>query len=86
MLVIRSKDIGIIGVGEGSTIPLTNFLHKFINVGQKKFFEVARPTWKLGLRFLEWGPRPFFQYTFGPGIDLSLDRLPKAIGYYCAGA
>jgi tryptophan halogenase len=75
--VIRSKDIGIIGVGEGSSFPLTRFLHQYINVGQKKFFQVANPTWKLGLKFL-WGPRPFFNYTFGPGAGAQARRAVPA--------
>jgi glycine/D-amino acid oxidase-like deaminating enzyme len=54
VLVIRSKDIGVIGVGEGSTVALSDFLYKFLHVGAAKFFEVARPTWKLGLKFLSW--------------------------------
>ena len=81
--VIRSKDIGIIGVGEGSTAGLTDFLHKYMEIGLKKFHEVAQPSWKLGLKFL-WGPRPYFNYTFGPGLEVRSDRsLPKANGYYC---
>jgi tryptophan halogenase len=81
--VIRSKDIGIIGVGEGSTGGLTDFLHKYLQIGLKKFHEVAQPTWKLGLRFI-WGPRPYFNYTFGPGLEVRSDRtLPKANAYYC---
>ena len=66
--VIRSKDIGVIGVGEGSTPPMTRFLHDFIGVGQKKFFETAKPTWKLGLKFI-WGPRPSFHYPFGHHLE-----------------
>ena len=54
VVVIRSKDIGIIGVGEGSTIALTRFLHEYLGVGQKKFHDTAQPTWKLGLKFLRW--------------------------------
>ena len=82
--VLRSKDIGIIGVGEGSTLALTRFLHEFVGVGPKKFFEVAQPTWKLGLRFL-WGSRPYFNYSFGPGMDWRPDgQLPKANGFYCS--
>src|SRR3954454_7229231 len=80
--VIRSRDIGIIGVGEGSSFPLTRFLHQYLNVGQKKFFEVANPSWKLGLKFV-WGRRPFFHYTFGSGLEHKLDGLPRGIGYYC---
>ena len=81
--VVRSPDIGIIGVGEGSTVVLTEFLHKFLGVGRKKFHEVANPTWKLGLRFV-WGPRPYFNYTFGPGLEVRAHRsLPKPTGFYC---
>ena len=83
VVVIRSREIGIIGVGEGSTASLTHFLHKYLQIGLKKFYEVAQPTWKLGLRFI-WGPRPYFNYTFGPGLEVrSDDTLPKPNGYYC---
>jgi tryptophan halogenase len=80
--VIRSKEIGVIGVGEGSTIALVRFLHRYLNIGQKKFYETARPTWKLGLKFL-WGSRPSFHYTFGPGPETRVEGLPKNLGYYC---
>jgi tryptophan halogenase len=81
--VIRSPDIGIIGVGEGSTVALSVFLHDFLNVGRKKFIEVARPSFKLGLRFI-WGPRPEgFFYSFGAGADARVEGLAKPIGYYC---
>src|SRR5438067_8336403 len=80
--VLRSKDIGIIGVGEGSTVPLYQFLHAYLGIGFKKFMEVAQPTWKLGLRFI-WGPRPHFFYTFGPGKEASYSDLPKPMGFYC---
>src|SRR5436309_1251682 len=69
--VIRSRDIGIIGVGEGSTVVLTNFLHDYLNISKKLFHAVAQPTWKLGLRFI-WGPRPHFNYPFGPCMDARL--------------
>ncbi len=84
VLVIRSKDIGVIGVGEGSTVALTRFLHDYLKVGPKRFHEVAQPTWKLGLKFL-WGRRPYFNYTFGPGLEARYPDLPKPTGYYCDG-
>jgi tryptophan 7-halogenase len=80
--VIRSKDIGIIGVGEGSTVGLTRFLHNFLAVPQEQFYKIARPTWKLGLRFI-WGNRPYFNYTFGPGPDANVNGLSRSFGYYC---
>jgi tryptophan halogenase len=81
--VIRSKDIGIIGVGEGSTPALTRFLHEYVGINPGKFFELARPTWKLGLRFL-WGPRNYFNYSFNQ-IQLTgrIKGLQKAKAYYC---
>src|SRR5688572_12160557 len=82
--VLRSPDIGIIGVGEGSTLALTRFLHEFSVIAPQRFFEVTQPTWKLGLRFLR-GRRPYFNYSFGAGMDWRPDmQLPKSNGFYCA--
>jgi tryptophan halogenase len=81
--VIRSKDIGIIGVGEGSTIPLVRFLHTTLQVPLKSFYDLARPTWKLGLKFI-WGPRPHFFYPFGLQVTSRVPELPRPIGHYCA--
>src|SRR5436190_21788797 len=47
--VIHSSDLGIIGVGEGSTVALTRFLHGYLRLAPARFFEVAQPTWKMGL-------------------------------------
>ena len=83
VLVIRSKDIGIIGVGEGSTPGLTRFFHEYLGMNMKKFFAIAQPTWKLGLRFL-WGPRPYFNYTFSlKQITGEVKQLPRIKAYYC---
>src|SRR5258706_9054322 len=82
VLVIRSKEIGIIGVGEGSTVTLTKFLHEYLKVGPKRFHEVAQPTWRMGLDFI-WGPRKHFHYTFGRGMEAKYDDLPKSKGFYC---
>lgn len=79
--VVRSKDIGIIGVGEGSTFALTRFLHDYLRVDEKRFFGTARPTFKLGLRFV-WGKRSYFNYTFGPGPEQMIPELPKSCGFY----
>jgi tryptophan halogenase len=81
--VIRSKDIGIIGVGEGSTPALTRFLHDYLGMNMKKFFAVAQPTWKLGLRFL-WGARPYFNFSFNAGQMAGMSKpLPRIRACYC---
>src|SRR5687767_13902899 len=68
VLVIRSKELGIIGVGEGSTIVLPQHLHGYLGADLREFFAVAKPVWKLGIRFL-WSTRPFFDYTFNRQLD-----------------
>ena len=80
--VIHSSDLGIIGVGEGSTVVLTRFLHQYLRVSPARFFEVAQPTWKLGLKFI-WGPRESFHYTFGPGPASYAPGLARPVGYFC---
>jgi tryptophan halogenase len=47
-----------------------------------RFFEVAQPVWKLGLRFI-WGPRPDFFYSFEPAVHTYSPGLAKVNGYYC---
>lgn len=79
--VIHSSDLGIIGVGEGSTVVLTRFLHEYLRLSPTKFFEIAQPTWKLGLKFI-WGPRDSFHYTFGPGLASYARGMTRPIGYF----
>ena len=80
--VIRSKEIGIIGVGEGSTVVVTRHLHGYLNIDYREFYEQADPQWKLGIRFI-WGRRPFFDYAFESQFAARHSALPKPTGYYC---
>src|SRR5262245_39648803 len=80
--IIRSKDIPIIGVGEGSTISVTGFLHDYLDVPMRQFFAEANPTWKLGLRLSNWGPRPFFNYPFYNTVDSHIVGLPRSVAFY----
>lgn len=84
VVVIRSKEIGIIGVGEGSTAPLTTFLHGFLLAEVKTLVRMAQPSWKLGIKF-KWGPRPHFYYPFGPQLDFRPSTLSRNIAFYCTG-
>jgi tryptophan 7-halogenase len=79
--VVRSPDIGIIGVGEGSTADLPNHFHGFLGLDPKKFYAEVRPTPKLGVHFL-WGPRASFDYTFTPQSSPQVAGLPRSNGYY----
>ena len=82
VLVIRSKEIGVIGVGEGTTVSVPNFLHGYLGIDPLEFHRAVRPTFKLGIKFL-WGPRPFFNYTFSPQFDMRYQALPRSTGFYC---
>jgi tryptophan halogenase len=78
--VVRSKDIPIIGVGEGTTAAILRALHCTLRIDPKEFYDVVRPIWKLGIRYL-WGPRPSFNFTFGAQLSQAMP-LSKSIGYY----
>ena len=79
--VLRSPDIPVIGVGEGTTISVTDFLHDFLRVPSAAFFDLARPTWKLGIRF-NWGPRAKFYYPFVSNVDAYVPGVAAPIGFY----
>lgn len=80
--VLRSPDIGIIGVGEGTTPNLPLHLFGYLGIDPGEFHRLTQPSWKLGIRLL-WGKRPFFDYTFGRQTDWRYHALPKNNGYYC---
>lgn len=80
--VIRSKEIGIIGVGEGTTPGFLTHFHEHMRISYREFHERAHPTWKLGLRFL-WGPREEFHYTFAPTLTAFTQGLLRNHAYYC---
>jgi tryptophan halogenase len=80
--ILRSPDIGIIGVGEGTTNGVPIHLHGYLKLELGEFHRLAEPIWKLGIRFL-WGKRPYFDYIFGYQLDTKYDVLRKDTGYYC---
>jgi tryptophan 7-halogenase len=80
--VIRSPDLGIIGVGEGTTPIFPQMLFDYLGLKRRQFFEEAAPIWKLGGRFL-WGSRPAFNYPFEITFERRLPGLSRASGFYC---
>ena len=81
VLVVRSPEIGIIGVGEGTTVAVTHHLHGYLGLDPNPFHREVDPIWKLGLRF-RWGRRPRFDYAFAQGMDSRLPGLSKPTGHY----
>lgn len=82
VIVLASSDLGIIGVGEGTTTYVPEHLHGYMRMPVDEFFASAEPTWKLGVRFL-WGPRPAFSYPFTTQVDRREPGLSRSVGYYC---
>ena len=81
--VVRSSEIGVIGVGEGTTTNMPDFLFRFLKLDPSRFYAEAEPTWKLGIRLL-WGPRDYFDYSFADQLSGQWQQLPRASGYYSA--
>ena len=80
--VLRSREIGVIGVGEGTTPVFPKHLFQQIGIPAGVFYAMAEPTWKIGIKFL-WGPRGRFDYTFSHQMDAGWSDLPKENGFYC---
>src|ERR1700679_3050351 len=84
MRVVRSPEIGIIGVGESTTPALPKHFFEYLGISRRHFYATARPTWKMGIHFL-WGPRPSFEYGFEWQLDVQLPNLQRPNGFYCDG-
>jgi tryptophan 7-halogenase len=80
--VVRSKEIGVIGVGESTTGAIPRILHGYLDLDPGEFHRRVLPSWKLGIRFL-WGPRKSFDYTFGHQVDWKWKELKRPNGFYC---
>src|SRR5688572_1615441 len=79
--VIRSPDIGVIGVGEGTTIAFPKHFFESLRLKPQQFYVDAEPTWKLGIKFL-WGPRPEFFYTFAYEFQHRFPELSRNSGFF----
>ncbi|HRI16555.1 MAG TPA: FAD-dependent oxidoreductase [Verrucomicrobiota bacterium] len=79
--VVRSKDIGIIGVGEGTTAVFPRHFFEYLKIKPQTFYLEAKPTWKMGIRFI-WGPKHDFFYTFSYEFEKRLPELTRNNGFY----
>src|SRR5438477_6484928 len=80
--VVRSPDLGVIGVGESTTPAFPDHVFNYLGISRKRFYSLVEPTWKMGVHFL-WGPRPSFEYGFAYQIDAQWSDLPRPNGFYC---
>lgn len=71
IVVVESPDIGIIGVGEGSTPQLKAFFDT-LGVAESDWMPKCNATYKAGISFHNWSERPGFEKYFHPfhtGLD-----------------
>lgn len=80
--VVRSQEIGVIGVGESTTPNLPRHFFEYMGINRRRFYAMAEPTWKMGIHFI-WGPRGSFEYSFEPQLDVRVPELPRPNGFYC---
>jgi len=79
--VVRSPDLGIIGVGEGTTPAFPQHFFDYLKLKPQQFYAEAEPTWKLGIKFL-WGSRREFYYTFAYEFQQRLPELSRNNGFF----
>jgi tryptophan halogenase len=79
--VVRSPALGIIGVGEGTTLAFPRHFFDYLKMKPQQFYAEAEPTWKMGIKFL-WGPRPQFFYTFTYEFQQRYPELARNNGFY----
>lgn len=63
--LVESPDIGIIGVGEGSTPPLKHFM-EVIGTQESDWMSRCDATYKTGITFRDWSTKPGYEEYFHP--------------------
>jgi 2-polyprenyl-6-methoxyphenol hydroxylase-like FAD-dependent oxidoreductase len=66
--LVESPDIGIIGVGEGSTPPFRGFMNA-IGVAESEWMSECNATYKVGITFKDWSTKPGFTEYFHPFLS-----------------
>lgn len=82
--VIRSKELGVIGVGEGTVGAFGDFFFKYLGLDRAEFYQQTNATWKLGIKF-NWGRASDFNYCFSPNCDWKWDNQRYPNGFYTGG-
>lgn len=79
--VVRSPDIGVIGVGESTNMTFPKHFLETLAIPLPRLMKIVDPTLKLGIRFL-WGPRPEFHYAFAFELAVRHPQLKRSNAAY----
>ena len=71
--LVESPQVGIIGVGEGSTPWLRNFFD-VLGIEESEWMPACNATYKSGITFEGWSTKPGFERYFHPFVSM-LDNL-----------
>lgn len=75
--LIESPEIGIIGVGEGSTPQLKSFFD-FLGIQESEWMPACNATYKNGIRFNGWSKMPDCESYFHP-FESELDKQTQTV-------
>jgi tryptophan 6-halogenase len=78
--VIESPDIGIIGVGEGST-PQLKAMFDTLGLSERDWMPACNATYKTGISFHGWSARPGFEQYFHP-FPTEIDSQTESQFYF----
>lgn len=70
--LLESPEVGIIGVGEGSTPALKMFFDA-LNIAESEWMPECNATYKCGITFDKWSTKPGYESYFHP-FSAALDR------------
>ncbi len=78
--LIESSEIGIIGVGEGSTPRLKQFFDT-LGIAESEWMPRCNASYKNGISFIDWSHKPGFESYFHPFISYT-DRKTQSAFFY----
>lgn len=81
--LVESSDIGIIGVGEGSTPYMKNFFDE-LGIAESEWMQATDATYKSGIRFENWCAEPQYNAYFHPFFN-EFDIQPAEMFFYNSG-
>lgn len=76
--IIRSKKIGIIGVGEGSTEHWNDFM-SYVGLDTAEMIRETDATFKIGIMFKDWGC-PDYMHSIQDGYNYTVGEYPSVYG------